>query len=128
MSYPHFSNECAEYHQLVCDFGDDRPGIVVLCGSTRFRDEFARVNRDLTKQGVIVLAPGVFGHSGDPFTDEEKRRLDDLHLRKIDLADEMKVVSDASGYYGDSTRREIAYAEKIGCPIEYLKVDGGEGS
>ncbi|WP_235557896.1 DUF4406 domain-containing protein [Sphaerimonospora mesophila] len=97
-----------------------RPPIVALCGSTRFREEFAAANQHLTRQGVIVLAPGVFAHSGDPLTDEEKTRLDELHKRKIDLADEVLVVSDESGYYGDSTRSEIAYAEQQGKPVRYL--------
>jgi dienelactone hydrolase len=120
MSYPHFSADCHEHHGLVRDFGGPRPPIVVLCGSTRFRDEFAAVNRDLTNSGAIVVAPGVFGHSGDPFTEEEKTRLDDLHKRKIDLADEVFVVN-VNGYVGDSTRSEIEYAEKAGKPIAYLE-------
>ena len=124
MSYPHFSDDCANYHQLVRDFGDDRPNIVALCGSTRFREEFARVNRELTMTGAIVVAPGVFGHSGDPFTDEDKARLDELHLRKIELADEVFIVN-PGGYIGESTRREIAYAEEISRPVRYL--EGGEG-
>lgn len=99
-----------------------RPRIVVLCGSTRFRDEFAAVNRAATLSGNIVLAPGVFAHAdGTTLTDEQKARLDELHLRKIDLADEVIVVSDRSGYYGDSTRREIAYAEAAGVPVRYRR-------
>ena len=119
MSYPHFSNGCAEHHDLVKDFEGDRPAIVTLCGSTRFKGEFAAVNRDLTKAGVMILAPGVFGHSGDSFTEEDKVRLDDLHLRKIDLADEIFVVN-PGGYIGDSTRREIEYAHRHGKAVRYL--------
>ncbi|MBN6054553.1 hypothetical protein JYK22_21605 [Nonomuraea sp. RK-328] len=101
------------------EFAGDRPPIVCLCGSTRFRDEFAAVNRDLTAKGKIVLAPGVFGHSGDPMADEQKRLLDDLHLRKIDLADRVHIVN-PGGYIGDSTRAEIAYAVERGKPVTYL--------
>jgi hypothetical protein len=115
MSYPHYSNECGEYHDLVRDFGGKRPVIVCLCGSTRFRDEFTAANRDETLAGRIVLAPGVFGWSGDLSAEdsqggEVKTSLDDLHKRKIDLADEVLVVSDQSGYFGQSTAGEIAYA------------------
>ena len=98
----------------------DRPPIVCLCGSTRFRDEFARANRDLTNEGHIVLAPGVFGHSGDPMTDEQKQLLDDLHRRKIDLADSVYVVN-PGGYVGPSTRSEIDYAAEREKPIRYLE-------
>ncbi|MEU8199389.1 hypothetical protein AB0C10_36955 [Microbispora amethystogenes] len=119
MSYAHFSTDCGDYHGLVRDFMGPRPPIVALCGSTRFRDEFAAVNRDLTLQGVIVVAPGVFAHSGDPMTDDDKTLLDDLHKRKIDLADEVFVVN-PGGYVGESTRSEIAYAEERGKPVRYL--------
>lgn len=114
------------WHAIVLP--SDRPRIVCLCGSTRFREEFAAVNRDLTNQGVIVVAPGVFGHSGDPMTEEEKTRLDDLHRQKIVLADEVLVVSDETGYYGDSTRSEIAYARQVGKPVRFTSQQSGEAS
>jgi hypothetical protein len=125
VSYPHTSADCAEHHDLVRDFQGERPAIVCLCGSTRFREEFARVNRELTRQGFIVVAPGVFGHSGDPFTEEDKARLDELHKRKIDLADEVFVVNPPmagwpGGYFGESTRGEIEYATAQGKTVRYL--------
>ena len=49
-----------------------------------------------------------------------KEMLDDMHLRKIDMADEIFVVN-VGGYVGESTRREIAYAEKTGKKINYLE-------
>jgi hypothetical protein len=39
--------------------------VITLCGSTRFKDEFMRVQKDLTLQGYIVISVGLFGHSGD---------------------------------------------------------------
>ncbi|WP_047892949.1 hypothetical protein [Micromonospora sp. RV43] len=96
------------------------PSVVVLCGSTRFKTHFEQANRALTLNGRIVLAPGVFGHAdGIEPTDQEKTLLDALHLRKIDLADEVLVVN-PGGYIGDSTRNEIAYAQRAGKPISYL--------
>ena len=101
-------------------FATDRldPLVVCLCGSTRFRAEIAEANRTATMAGKIVLAPGVFGHSGDPLTDDDKRRLDDLHFRKIDMSDEVQVVN-PGGYVGESTRREIDYATRTGKPVTY---------
>lgn len=97
-----------------------RPEIVCICGSTRFADEMHEVNRLLTFAGVIVLAPGVFGHAtGEPITSEQKVALDALHLRKIDLADRVVVVS-PGGYIGESTKREIAYAEATGKPVSFI--------
>lgn len=94
------------------------PIVVCLCGSTRFRDEFTDANRRETMAGRIVVAPGVFEHSGDPLTDENKHRLCELHFRKIDMADRVLVVN-PGGYIGNSTRQEIAYAEAKGKPVSY---------
>ena len=134
MSYPHYSTDCTEYHGLVRDFGGVRPTIVTLCGSTRFKDEFTATNRDLTLRGYLVISVGLFGHSGDLpaqqcATDSSpvKIGLDQLHFRKIDLADEILVIN-PGGYIGASTRREIAYAERIGRPVRYLETASGEAA
>lgn len=95
------------------------PRIVTICGSTRFRAEMTEANRIMTLAGRIVIAPGVFAHSGDAMTDEQKAALDELHLRKIDLADEVLVIN-PGGYVGESTRHEIAYAKRAGKPISYV--------
>ena len=101
----------------------DRPEIVCLCGSTRFRDELVTANRDLTLAGVIVLAPGIFtGATGEPITAEQKSALGELHLRKIDLADRVLVVN-PGGYLGESTSREIAYARATGKPVAFSDPD-----
>ena len=104
-----------------CDQPEPRgakPKVVCLCGSTRFWDEFIEANRLETMEGHIVLAPGAFAHSGHPIGYEEKARLDILHLRKIDMADEVLVVN-PGGYIGESTSREIAYAMRTGKPVRY---------
>lgn len=100
-----------------------REKVVCLCGSTRFKDQFAAANRLLTMQGNIVVAPGVFQHAGDPLTDEQKVELDRLHLAKIDLATLVFVVN-PGGYIGDSTRREITYAKETNKPIRYMVPPG----
>ncbi|MGH3378812.1 MAG: hypothetical protein ACRDP6_29200 [Actinoallomurus sp.] len=93
---------------------------MTLCGSTRFRDAFTRVNRELTLKGVAVFAPGVFAHDGDVITDEQKQQLDGLHLDKISMAHEILVLN-VGGYIGESTRREIEFAQSLGKPVRYLE-------
>ncbi len=44
--------------------------------------------------------------------------MDALHLRKIDLADRVLIVN-PGGYLGESTRRELAYAQAAGKPISF---------
>lgn len=126
MSYSHFPSDCAEYNDLAVRFGGPRPTIVVLCGSTRFEKEFRRVAFELTLDGAIVVKPDVFMNDGHaekahlPKIDAgAKAALDELHKRKIDLADEVLVVSDETGYIGESTRREIEYARKLGKPVRF---------
>ena len=99
--------------------------IVCLCGSTRFMTEMAEANLELTAAGWIVLAPGCNLKRPHPLWDTEdkiealKPRLDALHRAKIDLADEVVIVSDQTRYIGDSTRAEIAYAEQLGKPVRW---------
>jgi hypothetical protein len=100
---------------------DKRPEIVCLCGSTRYFKTFDEQNFKLTLEGKIVLSIGCNTKSdeGLKLTVEDKIKLDELHKRKIDLCDYILVLN-VDGYIGDSTRSEIAYAEKIGKPIKYL--------
>ena len=96
--------------------------IVTLCGSTRFKEQYMEVQKRLTMDGCIVISVGLFGHSGDEevWKPSTKEMLDDMHLRKIDLADEIYVIN-VGGYIGESTKREIAYAEKMGKKVNYLE-------
>ena len=96
--------------------------VITLCGSTRFKEEFLEAQKRLTLEGNIVISVGLFGHSGDDevWTEGVKDMLDRQHLAKIDLADEIFVIN-VGGYIGDSTRREIAYAEFKGKSITYLE-------
>lgn len=103
--------------------------VITLCGSTRFKDEFLREQKRLTLEGNIVISVGLFGHSGDNEVWESmdegtltrtKEMLDDMHKRKIDMADEIFVIN-VGGYIGDSTKSEIAYAKSTGKIVNYLE-------
>ena len=96
--------------------------VITLCGSTRFKNEFIEAQKKLTLEGNIVISVGLFGHSGDNEVwegmDEDtltatKIMLDDMHKRKIDMADEIFVIN-VGGYIGSSTRSEIEYAQSTG--------------
>ncbi len=103
--------------------------VVTLCGSTRFKNEFMEAQKRLTLQGNIVISVGLFGHSGDQEVWENmdegtltktKEMLDDMHKRKIDMADSIYVIN-VGGYIGDSTRSEIEYAKEHNKTVEYLE-------
>ena len=96
--------------------------VITLCGSTRFKEQFFEVQKRLTLEGNIVISVGLFGHSGDDEVWEEdtKAMLDDMHKRKIDMADEIFVIN-VGGYIGSSTRSEIEYAKAHGRNVRYLE-------
>lgn len=126
--------DCPEPPRRFLDLPHDFPRIVVLCGSTRFSEAFRAANLKLTLSGVIVLSIGCDTKSdGDLAVSAElgddpaaiKARLDELHKRKIDLADECLVVS-RGGYLGVSTRSEIAYALACGKPVRFMEPEAKE--
>jgi len=96
--------------------------VVTLCGSTRFKDDFIQVQKKLTLEGKIVISVGLFGHSGDEevWKQGTKEMLDDMHKRKIDMADYIYVIN-KEGYIGSSTRGEIDYAISLGKTVHYLE-------
>lgn len=145
----------SEYHQVspIITLPFSFPKIITLCGSTRFKDAFIQQNHLLTKAGNLVFSVGWFSHSEDLATqptNEEKKLLDEVHKRKIDLSDEILVLNckryrcrlckvwlsnrgkfdcdcerridrlEAVYYIGDSTRSEIEYATANGKVVKYL--------
>ena len=106
------------------------PRIVCLCGSTRFYKEFQRAYFEETLAGRIVLSVGFYPHASEEvhgqnigITIEQKIQLDELHLRKIDLADEVLILN-VDGYIGESTSRELAYAQDHNKLIRWLEKNG----
>lgn len=104
-----------------------KPKIICMSGSSRFVDKMAVMAWEMEKQGVIVLGlhllpawyNGVKAHH-QAEAEGVRERMDALHLRKIDMADELFVFNEG-GYIGDSTRDEIKYAKEKGKPIRYLE-------
>jgi hypothetical protein len=111
----------------------DRPKIVCLCGSTRFKSAYEEANYRETLKGNIVLSVGAYMHHdsngnllkvGDLemplITEDQKKMLDKLHFEKIKLADEILVLN-VDGYIGESTRNEIDFARRMDKVIKYLE-------
>ena len=98
--------------------------VITLCGSTRFKEMFLEMQKRLTLEGNIVISVGLFGHSGDEevWAPGTKEMLDDMHKRKIDMADAIYVIN-VDGYIGSSTRSEIEYARNNGKQVFFLELD-----
>ena len=106
---------CGRYYKVL------KSPKVCLCGSTRFKDKFLEIAKDLTLKGCIVTMPMVFVHSGDEEVNEvQKEYLDEVHKAKIADADLVYVIN-CDGYIGNSTRDESAWAIQLGKKIEYLE-------
>jgi hypothetical protein len=116
-----------EHKYSATNFLSISRGVVTLCGSTKYFEQCMEANRQLTFAGWVVLMCGSWGHSyhkeresqGVDYSEVKK-----LHFVKILLSGAIVVVSDSSGYYGESTKAEIAFAEYHNIPVFYF--DGRE--
>lgn len=120
----HCSGFRCSKHLAQDELRKHRPKVVVLCGSMRFYADMRQAMLDEGLAGNIVLAPAGFGTSDAhptmaQATPAQKEALDELHKKKIDLADEVLVLN-VDGYIGKSTAGEIEYAEMCGKPIRWL--------
>lgn len=101
----------------------DKYEVVTLCGSTKFKNDFIKAQEFLTLTGCIVISVGLFGHADNKYqteiTSDIKNMLDDMHKRKIDMADSIFVIN-RDDYIGESTRSEITYARITGKKIKYM--------
>ncbi len=88
---------------------------------TRFSEAFQQANFTETLAGRIVLSIGCDFKSDAALglTQEDKARMDELHKRKIDLADEILVLN-VDGYVGLSTSSEITYARQHHKRVRWL--------
>ena len=128
-SNKYFNIDASRYIDKYFNSKNSNYKVITLCGSTKFKDEFLKVQKDLTLKGNIVISVGLFGHSGDnevwEYKDDgtytkTKAMLDDMHKRKIDMSDEIYVIN-VGGYIGESTKEEIEYAIKQGKKVNYLE-------
>lgn len=100
---------------------DERPKIVAIIGSTRFKDFHLGAAQRETLAGKIVLIAGFFHHRDQvPITSGAKDELDRLSEAKIRLADEVYVVN-VNGYIGETTLRLLRYADSLQKVIRSLE-------
>ena len=84
--------------------------IITLCGSLRFEEDIDKWNKKLSLSGHLVFGMASRGKVED---EEEKTKLDLIHLFKIEMSDAVVVVN-PGGYIGESVKREITWAEMKG--------------
>jgi hypothetical protein len=79
---------------------------------------FGEWNARLTMQGNVVLSVAIVS-TGDKVDPGGKVLLDYVHMKKIEMSDEIFVL-DVGGYIGESTAKEIKLATALGKVIRYL--------
>ena len=103
------------------EYIENKYKIITLCGSTKFKNEFMKVQEKFTLEGNIVFTPNFFNNiKKEEIDNETKKMLDEMHKQKIDMSDEIYVIN-FEGYIGESTKNEIEYAKKQGKIIRYLE-------
>ncbi len=98
----------------------DKYNVITLCGSIKFKNEFMKVQEELTLDGNIVFIPNFFNNLKGEINKETKKMLDEMHRQKIDMSNEVYVIN-CGGYIGESTKSEIEYAKANGKMISYLE-------
>ena len=108
-----------------------KPKIVVMCGSSKFCDIMAVTAWIIEKKekaitmGLHLLPEWYFDNPvSDHLAEHEgvAKSMDELHMRKIDLCDEIFVIN-YDDYIGSSTKNEIEYAQKLGKNIRWYTHD-----
>jgi uncharacterized NAD-dependent epimerase/dehydratase family protein len=96
---------------------------ICLIGSSRFAAQYAEVNRRLSLAGHVVYSIATVSTSfngaavTEALTPDQKETLDLVHLQKIARSEEVFVVTDETGYVGESTKREIKWATMCGIDV-----------
>lgn len=112
--------------------GIEKPKIIVICGSSQFVDVMAVCSWLLERdEGAIVMSlhllPWWYATKKeipDHLAEHEgvADKMDELHLRKIDLATEL-FITNVNHYIGNSTRREIEYGQNRKVPLRWYTDD-----
>lgn len=96
---------------------------ITLCGSARFEEDFQKWDERLSLCGHLVYTlsvyPSVKGDK-DWYTPTQKMKLDNIHLAKIRESDAILVLN-VGGYIGESTAKEITYAQDLGKKVFWLE-------
>lgn len=92
--------------------------VVTICGSMKFKKEMIDISTELEiKYGYIVIQ---CAYCDKDYSNEDIKKLGDIHYKKIEISDAIFVVN-VSGYIGESTKKEIEYAKRLGKEIMYLE-------
>lgn len=96
------------------------PKVITICGSLKFIPQIKEYSEKLELAGNCVLSIVYPTKPLADYTPSELELLGQLHFQRIAMSDEIFVVN-VGGYIGDSTRREIQFAQQQGITVNYLE-------
>lgn len=106
-----------------------KPKVITICGSSRFCDIMAVCAWILERdENAITLSlhllPSWYCNVASHLAEHQgvATSMDELHLRKIDAADEVFIVNH-DDYIGESTKREVQYAIEQGKKLRWYTHD-----
>lgn len=106
---------------LVKYLKSERRKIVMMCGSSKFKNEILEQQKLLTLDGYMVLTDGVFEHSDNiNIQSDERLLLNKIHEEKLLISDTIFVIN-KDNYIGDGTKNDIEFAKKHNKKIMYLE-------
>lgn len=94
--------------------------VVTICGSMRFEKQMIEIASSLELNKGYCVLQCVYFDKNKKLKKEEMLKIDEAHMKKIELSDAIFVVN-IGGYIGESTRKEIDYAKKHGKDVLYLE-------
>ncbi len=94
--------------------------IITLCGSLKFQKEMMISAEKLALEGNCILTPIYPVIENMELTEEQIARLNEAHLKRIELSDAIFVVN-VDNYIGNRTKLEIEYAKKLGKEIVFYE-------
>ena len=94
--------------------------VVLLIGSTKFRDVFLAVEEKLALKGYLVFTPSVYNQSGEvPECGVGIKKILDTAAKMKVCRSDIVIVIDKDGYIGSSTKSQIEWAELLNKPVLY---------
>ena len=121
-------NDIKDYMSIIYPYIElpERNPIVTLIGSsTKFKDEFIKVEKELSLKGHIVLSCSFLNEPNESNKGFDQSLLTNVMHQKIRMSDKILVIN-PGGYIGKRTRSEILYAASINHPIFYFDDVGCE--
>ncbi len=94
--------------------------VVLLIGSTKFKDVFLEVEEKLALKGYLVFTPSVYNQSGEvPGCGVEIKKILDTAAKMKVCRSDIVIVIDKDCYIGSSTKKQIEWAELLNKPVLY---------